>query len=89
MTVRMPNPRRTDEVGLGQLAQAVGPEERAPARPAAVAGLVAAQIAKVDGALQRDHPLNGLHHVSAPPRFSSLRSLHARAAAPSTSANTR
>ena len=79
------------EVGLGQLAQAVGPEERAPARPRAVAGLVAAQVAEVDRALQRDHPVKGLCHVSAPPRScsSSACSLHARAVAPDTSANSR
>ena len=54
------------EVGLGQLAQTVGPEERAPACPRAVAGHVAAQIAEIDRALQRDQPLQGLCHLSAP-----------------------
>ena len=57
------------EVGLGQLAQAIGPEEGAPTRVRAVTGLVATKIAKVDRALQRDHPVNGLCHVGVPPRF--------------------
>ena len=35
---------------------------------AAATGVVAAQVAKVDRALQRDHPVKGLCHVGAPPR---------------------
>ncbi len=40
-------PAQHREVGPGQLAQAIGAEERAPTGLAAVSGLVAAEIAKV------------------------------------------
>ena len=67
MTVRMPSAAQHREVGLGQLAEPVGPEQRPPARPQAPAGHVAAEVAEVDRAFQGDEPFDGLHHVSAPP----------------------
>ena len=39
--------------------QPVGPEQAPPADPAAVKGLVAAEVAEIRGALKRDQPVHG------------------------------
>ena len=68
MTVRMPRSRKTEKSPIGQLAQAVGPEERAPAGLRLTRGDdVATQVTEVHRSVEKDPAFEGVSHECEPP----------------------
>ena len=69
ITVRSPKPRRNLPIGGAQPVHPIGAEQPAPLNCAAVSRAVAAEVAQVEGAIERNETVEFSYgHLSTVPR---------------------